>query len=352
MPRTKKKDSLEEVLKKYNVRKASDAYYQLRRVPTGCLAFDRLIGGGLPLGRYTEVYGQQSVLKTTIAARAVSAFQKAFLDTEILWIDSEGSYDPAWMGLHGVDNDRVSIIKTDTGEDTIEVVDVAMQSRAFSLFVIDSISALTPTRELEYDPQDDSKAMGAAGKMTSQMMRRWTRHLDNEHNAMYIINQQRDKIGVSFGDPSVTTGGRAIPYYAGVRVELRNGEKQREDVVRTAPGSGKGTKRRIVVSRTINMRVEKDKCGPRENATQALLLDTRDVPFIDEEDSILTIGIEDGLVERNGAKVTLFPGSSREHSVQGWDNAKRYLVEHDKIRSRLRRRIVKKSVGLGSVSGS
>jgi recombination protein RecA len=352
MARTKTRDPLEILKDKYNVRQASDPYYRLRRVTTGVAAFDRLIGGGVPLGRYIEVYGDLSTLKTTLALKTTVAFLEYFPDKDVLWIDSEGSYDASWAEYLGVDNERVHVIKPETGEDATEILELTLKSHAFCLFVIDSVTALVPTREDEYEPQETNKAMGAMGRMTSAMFRRLTRLLDNEQNAMYIINQTRDAIGVVFGNPSRPTGGKALGYYAGLRVELHSGETVvSESNIVGAGGSNK--KRRQTEARMINMRVVKDKCGPREQAFGTIKLSGLggNLPHIDEEESLLALGIEDGLVERNAAAVTIFPNSSKfKHSLRGWENAREYLQQNPRQRERLARRIAKRSEQLGSVS--
>lgn len=347
MPRKRAADSslsIQEVMNRINesypgaLRLASDPYFEIKRVPTGILAFDRLTGGGIPIGRYTEIYGHYSVLKSYISSCIVAAFQKEFPDKRVMWVDSEGSFDSSWTERIGVELDRLDVIaKPKTGETMTEIIEIAMLSRGYCLFVVDSIAALIPQRETEYEASDDSKAVGAAGRMTSRMMRRLTR-LNQNDCAFILINQVRDAIGVMFGDPSKPTGGRAIPFYAGKRIEFRRGETIKKDIVQNGPG-GKQQKRTEVVARIINMRVEKDKTSANESSTGILMWRPKDGQ-IDEEESLLILGMDDGLVKRAAASITIFPGSKKnEVKISGWDNAKKELQKNKKLRRMLHRRI-------------
>lgn len=344
--------SIQEVMKKINedypgaLRLASDPYFTIRRVPTGILAFDRLTGGGIPIGRYTEIYGHYSTLKSYISSVIVGAFQKEFPDKRVMWVDAEGSFDSQWIERAGVDLDRLDVIaKPRTGETMTEIIEIAMLSRGYCLFVVDSIASLVPQRETEYEASDTSKAVGAAGRMTSSMMRRLTR-LNQNDCAFVLINQVRDAIGVMFGDPSKPTGGRAIPFYAGKRIEFRRGETIKKDVVKTGTG-GKQQKRSETVARIINMRVEKDKTSANENATGIIMWKPKEGE-IDEEESILILGMEDGIVKRASASVTFFPGSKKAVNVSGWDNAKKMLLKDKKLRRKLVRAIQEKTLEMSS----
>lgn len=359
MPRKRKKRDLsspDDLVKFLNdkfgsevIRRGSDSELIIERCPTGILSFDRLLGGGIPERRYSEIYGEWSVLKSLLATYGAAGFQNKYPDKRILWIDSEQSFDPQWVERAGLDVDGVDVVNPEYGEQATEVMVGAARSDGYSLVVVDSIAALIPLRELEYDPREGDKAVGAIGRLTSSMMRRLTPFLKNGITVI-IINQMRDTIGGGmFAETSKPTGGRAIAFYAGVRVELRRGENKRDTEQVQIAGGSKG-KRSILKSRVVNMRVIKDKCGPREGSIQSLLWHQRQ-GVIDVEDALLTLGIEDGIVTRNAASVTLFPNSKKyKHSVRGWDAAKEYLEEHEKVAQRLERRISKRSLELGTVS--
>ena len=244
--------------------------------------------------------------------------------------------------------DMVDVIeRPETGEAATEILEVAMKSRGYSLFVVDSIAALTPQREIEYDASEGVKAVGAAGRMTSGMMRRLTR-LNQNDSAFILINQVRDSIGVRFGDPSKPTGGRAIPYYDGQRIEFRRGENVREDINRIGI-SGKNQKRAIIKSRVVNMTMRKDKTAPREGAT-GLMLWTPDTGKIDEQESLLILGMEDGLVSRAASSITIFPNSKKNKTViRGWNEAKKQLRKNTKLSKRLAKKINERSEELGHI---
>ncbi len=267
----------------------------------------------------------------------------------VMWIDAEGSFDSEWMERFGVDLDRLDVIsRPSTGEAMTEIIEIAMMSRGYCLFVVDSIAALIPQRETEYDASEGDKAVGASGRMNSAMMRRLTR-LNQNDTAIILINQVRDAIGVVFGDPSQPTGGRAIPFYDGQRIEFRRGENVSVERTRTGVG-GKQQKRKTIVSRVVNMTMRKDKTAPRENAT-TLVLWQPSVGRIDEEESILILGMEDGIVKRDASSITFFPDSKKYRKViRGWSAAKDHLRRDSKLRRRLRRRIVTRSEELGHIS--
>jgi len=329
------------------LRLANDPYFTIHRVPTGILAFDRLTGGGIPLGRYTEIYGNYSTLKSYISSVACAAFIKEFPDKRVMWVDSEGSFDSEWIERAGVDLDRIDVIsKPRTGEAMTEILEIAMLSRGYCLFVVDSIASLMPQRETEYDAGEANKAVGSAGRMTSGMMRRLTRYNQNDC-AFIMINQVRDAIGVVFGDPSKPTGGRAIPFYAGIRIDFRRGETIKKDVTLTGQG-GKQQKRSETVARIINMRIEKDKTGSQENATSLIMWKPKEGE-IDEEESILILGMSDGIVKRAASSITLLPDSKKYKTVvSGWDNAKKTLASNTKLRNRMIKLIQARTMELSS----
>jgi recombination protein RecA len=327
------------------IRLGTDESLKIQRIPTGVIAVDVLLGGGIACERYTEIYGQYSVLKSVLCLIAAAQFLEHFEDRKIALVDAEGSFDSHWAQKFGVDLDRMDVIRPNTGEWLTGILDKIIPTEEYSLIIIDSVAALTPQRELEYEAEEVEKAMGASGRMTSSMMRRITRLLSKHHTTIIIVNQMRDSLGgFTFGDPSKPTGGRAIPYYAGQRIECRRGEQVTKEVTITGPG-GKQLKRKRVVGRVINLRMEKDKTGSRESTTAALLWHN-DTGQIDEEESLLILGMEHRFVSRAAASITLFPNSSKNrHGVNGWDNAKVFLRENPKVARRLRRLILERELG-------
>lgn len=329
------------------IRLASEEYFKIKWVPTGVLAFDRLTGGGIPLGRYTEIYGQESTLKSVMASIAVAKFQQEFPERRCMWINSEQSFDKDWVARWGVDLDNLDVVSPDTGEQSTRILEMGMLSRGYSLFVVDSIAALAPQREIEYEAEDTAKAMGASGRMTSQMMRRLTR-LNQNDSAVLLINQTRDRLGVMFGDPSAPTGGRAIPFYAGLRIEARKGETINKEYKIMVVG-GKESKRKVAESRVVTFRVIKDKVGPHEGKVQQVLWDPINGRF-DVSESLLLLGIQDGYVKRSGTSVRFSFGSKKkkvEHSVSGWGAAKTYLTQNPKAADKLERLIAKNTISSG-----
>lgn len=318
--------------------RGTDPSLVLTRVPTGIIAFDVLLGGGIAKGRFTEFYGTYSSLKSFMGAAAVASFQQEFPELRCCWIDSEGSYTEKWMQHFGIDTEMLDVVYPPTGETATAIVEAQLKSKGYSLYVIDSITALMPTRETEYVPEEGDKAMGAAGKMTSAMMRRLQRLIKNDATVI-LINQVRDNIGVMFGDASKPTGGRAIPFYAGQRVEFKRGENLSVESSSLTVG-GKPSKRKKVESRVVNLRVEKDKTGGQEGAMASLLWWPKKGE-IDEEESLLILGIETGCIGRAGASVTFFPDSSKnKQNVRGWDAAKELIGSDISLRGKLRKRIM------------
>ena len=321
------------------MRLASDDSLRVRKIPTGILPFDKITGGGIALGRWYEIYGQESVLKSVLSTAAASAFQNEFTDKHILWVDAEGSFDPDWVKTFDIDMSRINVLShPQNGEQVVSSVETALESGLYSLVVVDSITALIPKRETEYDPEDAEKAVGAAGRLTSAMGRRLTRFMKDKYTII-IINQLRDNIGgLTFGDPAKPTGGRAIRYYAGQRIELRRGEtiKQKQIVI---GASGKEQTRNIMSARVINMRIEKDKIGSCEGRQSSLLWYPRE-GRIDEEEYLLTLGMEYGFVKRSSSSVTVLPDDNKYgFSVRGWDNAKSMLIENALSKRKLKRLI-------------
>ncbi len=306
---------LNRIFKKEVVFPASDERFRITRISTGSLVLDQVLGGGIAKGRFTEFYGPYSALKTYTALRTIANAQRAGL--KCLFADAEHSFDPKWAGKLGVDLGSLTVYTPDFGEELIDVVEAFLRSREYGVVVIDSIAALIPKPEI--DASASKEQMGLQGRMTSKMMRRLTAALDNT-TAVILINQVREKIGVVWGKPETTTGGRAIPFYAGQRLEMRRGEK----IKKTIQGKDK------VVGYVVNIRVEKDKTGP--NVEKVASVEFLLGKGIDPVDELVQLGERAGLVTKRANSYIY-----HNVSVVGRDAFKRRLVKDKSLRLTLRK---------------
>lgn len=291
---------------------ASDEKYAIKRISTGSLTLDLMLGGGIARNRFTEFYGNYSTLKTYTSLRTIAQAQKQGLGT--MFVDAEHSFDPAWAEKLGVDLSELIVITPEYGEQCIDAVEAALRSEEFGVIVVDSIAALIPKPELEQSAEKEQ--MGVQAKMNSKMMRRLT--AANSDTAVILINQVREKVGIVWGKPETTSGGRAIPFYAGQRVEFRRGEKIKKD-----------TK---VIGYVVTLRVEKDKTGP--NAERVGQVSYTIGQGIDAGEELLTLGELAGSVRKSGAGYVV-----NGKKLHGRDNAKRYILGSKTVRKALRRAI-------------
>lgn len=319
------KKEFDEVVSKLNkhygkevLKPASDPEFQIRRIPTGVLTVDRLLGGGIATGRWTEFYGRYSTLKTYISLRTIASAQKTGL--KALYCDAERSFDRVWAGRVGVDIDALQVYTPDTGEELIDVVETVLRSRQYGIVVVDSVAALLPQSEREQSATKES--MGLQGRLNSKMMRRLTAALSTD-TAVILINQLREKIGIMWGNPETTTGGRAIPFYAGQRLEFRITEKLKKKV------DGKDK----VVGAVVSIRVEKDKTGPNVERTGSVhFLHARG---IDNAEDILANGEYSGIITRTGNSYE-YAGAK----AHGRDNFKSKLRKDPELRRELKKAIL------------
>lgn len=294
---------------------ASDDEFRIRRIATGILTLDRILGGGIARARFTEFYGNYSAGKTYSALKTIASAQRIGL--RCAFADAEHSFDPEWARKLGVNLEELTLYVPDDGEELIDVVESILRSGDFGLVVVDSIAALIPKKEIEESASKEQ--MGLFGKMTSKMMRRL--NTANKHQtAVILINQVRDKIGVLWGKPETTTGGRAIPFYAGQRVEFRKGEKIKKTV---------GSKQ-VVIGHMLSMRVEKDKTGA--NVEKAGITPFMYKKGIDTAEELLMLAEIDSAVKRSGNTYS-FNGTS----VTGREKFKIRIRKDKKLRKALRR---------------
>ena len=294
---------------------------QVSAIPTGSLALDAALGiGGVPRGRIVEIYGPESSGKTTLALQIVAEAQAA--GGVAAFIDAEHALDPSYASRLGVDIDEILISQPDTGEQALEICDMLVRSGAIDVVVIDSVAALVPRAELEGEMGDTT--VGLQARLMSQALRKLAGSLSRSNTTCIFINQLREKIGVMFGSPETTSGGRALKFYATVRIDVR-----RIDSIK------QGTE---IVGNRVRAKVVKNKvAAPFRVAEFDLMYGTG----ISKEGSILDLGVEEGIVAKSGAWYTY----GAERLGQGREAAKDFLRENPSLRDEIDGK-VRASLGL------
>jgi len=280
-------------------------------IPTGCLALDIALGiGGIPKGRITEVYGPESSGKTTLCQHIIAECQR--MGGIAAFIDVEHALDADYAERCGVNIDQLYISQPDTGEQGLEIAEALVRSGAVDVIVIDSVAALVPRAEIEGDMGDAH--MGLQARLMSQALRKLTGAIKRSNTAVIFTNQLRMKIGVLFGNPETTSGGRALKFYAAVRLDLRRAERIK-----------KGGE---VIGNRIRARVKKNKVAPPFKVAEF------DIMFdhgISKEGSLLDVGVEVGSVEKRGSYYSY--GDTR--LGQGRENVKQFLQENREIATKI-----------------
>ena len=279
----------------------------MESVPTGALALDLALGiGGMPRGRIAEIFGPEGSGKTTLATHVVAEAQRN--GGICAYIDAEHAMDPVYAKAIGVDVDELLISQPDTGEQALEIADMLIRSGALDVVVIDSVAALTPRAEIEGDMGDTH--VGLQARLMSQALRKLTSNLNKSKTICIFINQLREKIGVMFGAPETTPGGRALKFYSSVRLDIRRIEAIKD-----------GTE--IVGNRT-RVKVVKNKCAPPFRQAE---FDIMYGAGISREGSVIDLGSDLDIVKKSGAWYT-YEG---EQLGQGRENAKRFLTENPEV---------------------
>ena len=279
----------------------------IEAIPTGALPLDLALGvGGLPRGRVVEIYGPESSGKSTLAMHVVAEAQRN--GGICAYVDAEHAMDPAYAKAIGVDIDQLLISQPDTGEQALEIVDMLIRSGALDVVVIDSVAALTPRAEIEGDMGDSH--MGLQARLMSQALRKLTANLNKSNTVCIFINQLREKIGVMFGSPETTPGGRALKFYSSVRLDIRRIESIKD-----------GTE--VVGSRT-RVKVVKNKVAPPFRQAE---FDIMYGHGISREGALLDLAVEMAIAKKSGAWFT-YDG---EQMGQGRENAKNFLRDHPEI---------------------
>ncbi len=293
----------------------------IESVSTGAMALDLALGvGGLPRGRVVEIFGPESSGKSTLALHVVAEAQR--IGGNCAYIDAEHALDPVYAQAIGVDIDGLLISQPDYGEQALEICDVLIRSGSIDVVVIDSVAALTPRAEIEGDIGDAH--VGLQARLMSQAMRRLTANLNHTNTLAIFINQLREKIGVMYGSPEVTPGGRALKFYSSVRLDIRKVEIIKD-----------GTE--MVGSRT-RVKVVKNKCAPPFRQAE---FDIMYGQGISREGSILDVGVELGLIKKSGSWYT-YEG---EQLGQGRENVKTFLAANPQLMAELDQKIREKVSG-------
>src|SRR6266446_2886039 len=291
-------------------------------ISTGALSLDIALGGrGLPRGRIVEIYGPESSGKTTVALHAVASAQQ--LGGIAAFIDAEHALDPDYAQALGVDTDALLVSQPDTGEQALEIADMLIRSGAIDVVVIDSVAALVPRAEIEGEMGDSH--VGLQARLMSQALRKVAGALNQTKTTAIFINQLREKIGVMFGSPETTTGGKALKFYASVRLDIRRIETLKD---------GNET-----VGNRTKVKVVKNKCSPPFRIAEF------DILYgigISREGSLIDLGVEQTIVRKSGAWYT-YEG---DQLGQGKENARNYLRENPDIANEIEKKI-KEKLGVG-----
>src|ERR1700742_1555514 len=291
-------------------------------IPTGSISIDSALGiGGFPRGRVIEVYGPESGGKTTLTLHVIAEAQK--LGGQAAFIDAEHALDPVYARKLGVDVDNLLVSQPDNGEQALEIAEALIRSNAVDIIVVDSVAALVPKAELEGDMGDPQ--MGLQARLMSQALRKLTGIVAKSRTCLIFINQIREKIGVMFGNPETTTGGRALKFYSSVRVDIRRIQAIKEGD-------------RVVGSRTRGKIVKNKVAAPFREAEFDILYGEG----ISREGDLIDLGVDKAILEKSGTWISY----GGERLGQGRENARLFLKENKDIREKVESALRKK-LGIG-----
>ncbi len=298
------------------MRYGENQHINVDTIPTGSLSLDLALGiGGVPKGRIIEIYGPESSGKTTLALHIIASAQKK--GGEVAFIDAEHALEPAYARALGVDIESLLISQPDTGEDALAITETLVRSGAIDVVVIDSVAALVPRSEIEGEMGDSS--VGVVARLMSQALRKLAGSISKTNCIVIFINQLREKIGVMYGSPETTPGGRALKYFASVRIDVR----RIEAIKNGTENVGNRTKAKIV----------KNKVAPPFKEAEFDIMYGEGISKVGE---IVDLGVKLGLIEKGGAWFTV--GETR---LQGRDNVKEYLKSNpdvaDDLEAKIRR---------------
>lgn len=297
-----------------------NTHLNVETFPSGSLGLDLALGvGGVPKGRVIEVYGPEAGGKTTVALHMVAEVQKC--GGIAGYIDAEHALDPKYAKRIGVDIDNLYISQPDTGEQALEITETLVRSGAVDIIVVDSVAALVPKAEIEGDMGDSH--VGLQARLMSQALRKLTAVIGKTSCTVIFINQLREKVGIMFGNPEVTTGGRALKYYSSIRLEIRRGEQIKKD------GEVIGNRTRI--------KVVKNKVAPPFREAEVDIIYGEG---ISREGDILDLAANDNIINKSGA----WYAYNGNKIGQGRENAKIYLKEHPDIMAEVEQKVREKNI--------
>ena len=288
---------------------------ELDVISTGCLTLDMALGvGGIPRGRIIEIYGQESSGKTTLTLHVIAEAQK--LGGTAAFIDAEHALDPTYAAALGVDIDNLYVSQPDTGEQALEITDALVRSGAIDIVVIDSVAALTPKAEIDGEMGDSH--MGLQARLMSQALRKLAASISKTNTAVIFINQLRSKIGVFYGNPDVTTGGKALKFYASIRIEVKKMEtlKLGDQMV------GSKTQAKVI----------KNKVAP---PFKTAVFDIMYGKGISKEGGILDLAVENNIIQKSGAWFSY----NEVRIGQGKENARNYLVNNPDVADEIEQKV-------------
>ncbi len=287
----------------------------IEAIPTGALGLDIALGiGGVPRGRIVEIYGPESSGKTTLALHVIAEAQK--MNGEAAFIDAEHALDPVYAKHLGVDIDNLIVSQPDTGEQALEITEALIRSGALDVIVVDSVAALVPKAEIDGDMGDSH--IGLQARLMSQALRKLAGAINKSKTVLIFINQLREKVGIMFGNPETTTGGRALKYYASVRLDIRKIENIKQD------GEVVGNRARV--------KVVKNKVAPPFREAEFDIVYGKG---ISKEGNILDIGVNLDIVEKSGSWFSY----NGERIGQGRENVKNYLREKPEMMKEIEEKI-------------
>ena len=323
MENTEKKKALEAALGqiekqfgKGSVMKLGDfTAMNVEAIPTGALSLDVALGiGGIPRGRIIEVFGPESSGKTTLALHMISEAQK--LGGEAAFIDAEHALDPVYAKHLGVDIDNLIVSQPDTGEQALEIAEALVRSGALDIIVVDSVAALVPKAEIDGDMGDSH--IGLQARLMSQALRKLAGAINKTKTVIVFINQLREKVGVMFGNPETTPGGRALKFYASVRLDIRRVETLKQD--------GE------VVGNRVKVKVVKNKVAPPFREAE---FDIMYGKGISKEGNLVDLAVSLDIIEKSGSWFSY----NEERIGQGRENVKKFLIENPKIMAEVEQKI-------------
>ncbi len=304
-------DALKAIEKEYGkgsiMRLGDRAEVSVDAIPSGSLSLDYALGiGGYPKGRIVEIYGPESSGKTTLALHAIAECQKT--GGRCAFIDAENAIDPVYARNLGVDIDELILSQPDSGEQALEITEVLIKSGAIDLVVIDSVAALVPQAELDGEMSDSS--IGLQARLMSKAMRKLAGVMNRSNCTAIFINQLREKVGIMFGNPETTPGGRALKFYASVRLDVRRGESLKN-------GSE-------VIGNSVKVKVVKNKVAPPFKTATLDIIYGEGISHVDE---VINLAVENGIIEKSGAWFS-YQG---EKIGQGFATVREFLKNHPEI---------------------